>query len=328
MPPPGALYRCRVDISSILFAAGEGLRLRPLTDEAAKPALPLLDVPLGAWGLAALLRAAPPVVVNGSYRAGDLERALRRELPDGWELFDEGAEAYGTGGTVAALSDRVAGPLVVFNGDLLTDIDPGHVLDTHRSAGAGITLAVRMVETGADLRVSGTEVSGFFDRRRTSEEAGAQYLGVAVIEPDVAKRITKTVPLGLGESVFGPLAKRGWLAAHVHDGYALDVGTIDRYVQASIELLNGVAPPPPVPFPGRIVEVDGGRAYLGPHAEADAGSLGPGAVLLTGATVAEGAYVERAVVWNKEVVTPGHEVRDAVWIDDRVVTGPSARREP
>ena len=312
-----------MDIRSILFAAGEGKRLRPLTEEMAKPAVPLLDVPLGAYGLAALLRTAGPVVVNGSHRTAELEAALRGVCPDGWELYDEGAEGYGTGGTVAALADRSSGPLVVFNGDLLTDLDPAALLETHRAAGAGITLAVRTVETGADLKLSGSEVSGFVDRRRDSESAGAMYLGVAVIEPDVAKRIPKTRPLGLGESVFGPLAKRGWLAAHVHEGYALDVGTIGRYLQASNEVLNGVAPPAPVASPGEIVEVEGGRAYVGPDARVAVGSLGPDAIVLSGAEVMEGAYVERAVLWPGEVVTPGTEVRDAVWIDGRAITGTS-----
>ena len=303
-----------MDIRSILFAAGEGTRLRPLTEEMAKPAVPLLDVPLGAYGLASLLRTAGPVVVNASHRTAGLEAALRGVCPDGWELFDEGEEGFGTGGTVAALADRFGGPVVVFNGDLLTDLDPAVLLESHRAAGAGITLAVRNVETGADLKLSGTEVSGFVDRRRDATASGAMYLGVAVIEPDVANRITKTRPLGLGESVFGPLAKRGWLAAHVHDGYALDVGTIGRYLEASSDVLDGVAPPCPVPLPGEIVEVEGGCAYVGPGATVAGGSLGPGAVVLEGAEVREGAYVESAVVWPQEIVTPGTEVRDAVWI--------------
>ena len=299
--------------------------MRPLSYEVAKPAIPVLDVPVGAWGLSALLTTAPPVLVNASHRARELETALRRGFPTGWELFDEGPEGCGTGGTVAALAHRFHGPVVVYNGDLLTDLDPGAILETHRTAGAGITLAVRPVDHGADVQIKGVEVQGFVDRRVVPDAGGAQYLGVAVIEPEVALRIPKTLPLGLGENVFAPLAARGWLAAHVHDGYSLDVGTIHRYLQASFDALAGIAPPPPIPFPGRIIDVEGGRAYLGPKAKAAPGSLGPGAVLLSKALVTEGAHVERAVVWKKEVVTPGIELSDAVWIDDRAIRGPSSR---
>lgn len=306
-------------IGSILFAAGEGKRLRPLTAEVAKPAVPVLDLPLGAWGLSELLRAAPPVVVNASHQASGLEASLRGICPDGWELFYEGNEGFGTGGTVAALSERMEGPVVVYNGDLLTDLDVGALLATHEERGAGITLAVAPVSAGADVRLDGADITGFVDRRVTGAAAGAQYLGVAVIEPEVARRISKELPLGLGESVFQPLANRGWLAAFVHEGYALDVGTIERYLEASFDCLYERAPRAPRAWPGEVVEIDGGRGYIGPGAKAADGSLGPGAVLLEGSEVAQGAYVERAIVWRNEVVTPGHEVRDAVWIDDRQI---------
>ncbi|MBW3595034.1 MAG: NDP-sugar synthase [Actinobacteria bacterium] len=306
-------------IGSILFAAGEGKRLRPLTEDTAKPALPILDVPLGAWGLAALLRAAGPVVVNASHQAGGLEATLRRAHPDGWELFDEGPEGFGTGGTVAALADRMSGPVVLYNGDLLSDLDPVALLATHRTRGAGITLAVRRVERGADMRLSGDEIAGFIDRRSTPDAPGAQYLGVAVIEAEVARRIPKTRPLGLGESVFGPLAGRGWLAAHVHDGYALDVGTVNRYLQANIDVLNDVAPPPPRRPPGHIKQMNGQRAYVGEGATAADASVGGGAVLLEGSTVADGARVQHAVVWRHEVVPEDVDVNDAVWIDGRSI---------
>ncbi len=317
-----------MDIGSILFAAGEGKRLRPLTDDVAKPAVPILDVPLGAWGLSALVGAAPPVIVNASHQAAGLETALRRICPQGWDLFYEGDEGLGTGGTVAALADRMKGPVVLYNGDLLSDLDVSALLLTHQERGAGITLAVRPVSSGADLRLAGSDVTGFVDRRATDSASGGLYLGVAVIEPEVALRISKAVPLGLGESVFAPLAERGWLGAHLHEGYAVDVGTIDRFLSASRDVLAGVAPTPPVGPPGTIVEVEGGSAYVGPGAEFAEGSLGPGAVVLEGAVVAEGAYVERAVVWPNEVVTPGYDVRDAIWINDRAITGPSARRAP
>jgi mannose-1-phosphate guanylyltransferase len=307
-------------IGSILFAAGEGKRLRPLTNWTPKPAVPLLDVPLGVFGLSALLRAAPPAIVNASRHAAVLEASLSRSLPEGWELFDEGAEGFGTAGTIAALADRIDGPFMVHNGDLLTDLDLDAVLDAHLASGAGITLASRAVGRGADVLISGDLVTGFVDRRRDTSARGAQYLGVAVIEASVARTIPKHRPLGLGESVFAPLADQGLLRVHLHEGYAVDVGTIGRFLKASDDCLYGTAPPPPVDFPGRIVDVEAGKAYVGPGVVVARSSLGAGAIVLRDAFIDPGAHIQRSVVWPNEIVPEGELVRDAVWCGGRALS--------
>ena len=307
-------------MASILFAAGEGKRLRPLTNSLPKPAVPLLDVPVGLFGLAALLRTAAPVIVNASRNASTLEASLRRFLPDGWELFDEGDEGFGTAGTIAALAERIDEAIVVHNGDLLTDLDPAVVLGAHRSSGADITLAARAVGRKADVTISGDAVTGFIDRRRDSSARGAQYIGVAVIEPAVVRSIPTHRPLGLGESVFAPVADKGQIRVHLHDGYAEDVGTIGRFLKASDDCLNGSAPNPPFEFPGRVINVDSGKAYVGPGAIAVRSSLGAGAIVLRDSFVDPGAHIQRSVVWPRELVPEGELLRDAVWIGGRALS--------
>jgi NDP-sugar pyrophosphorylase family protein len=61
------------------------------------------------------------------------------------------------------------------------------------------------------------------------------------------------------------------------------------------------------------VEVEGGRAYVGPGASVLPDALGPEAIVLSGASVAEGARVERALVWPRERVPGGERVVDAIW---------------
>ena len=294
----------------MLLAAGRGKRLRPLTDGIAKPALPILDIPLAAWGLSGLCAEAAPVVVNVSHLADGVIAALQGLGFRGWEPVIEKPEAFGTAGPLASLRDRVKERIVTWNGDIVTSLRPATLLAAHRGSQAPATIAIRHVEEGADVVVRDGRVERFVDRRRENV-AGGQFLGIAVFERISLERLPEEKPAGLGETLLRALAGDGELAVHPTDGYWLDVGTADRFLQGSLDVLYERAPAPPVPIPGEIVEVEGGRAYVGPGAHADGDALGPGAIVLAGATVERGAWLEDAVVWPHEYVPAAH-FRDTV----------------
>ena len=303
--------------TGILLAAGRGERLRPLTESIPKPALPLLDVALGAWGLCNLLEAADEVVVNASYSSDVVFGAL---APYGeFTTLDEGAEPWGTGGTLAAVRDRVADTALVCNADVLTDVSAARLLDEHRRTGADATLAVSLVDTGADLAIEAGEVSGFIDRRANPGAAGARYLGMAALSAGSLVSLPGTRPVGLAESLLRPLADAGELALYVGRGYTLDVGTVARYLEASLDLVEGRAPVSPLPPPGEFVEVEGARAYLGVDVAADEESIGPGAIVLAGAVLHEQSFVSNAIVWPDEEVPAGAQVLDGVWARGELV---------
>ena len=318
-----------MEASSILFAAGRGRRLVPLSDRVPKPAVPLLDVPLGLFSLARLLHSAPPVVVNLSHLPNVAATRLlaplaQRELV---EIVVEEPEAYGTGGTLKALEDRIGERIVTCNCDLLADLEPADLLARHFSLGTPVTAAVQLVERGADFELAPTSsrATRYIDRRRRRDAAGGRFLGMAVLERDALELIPEERPAGLAESVLLALANGGALGVHAHEGYALDVGTIPRYLQASLDLLTGRAPAPPVEPPGEIVEVEGGRAYVGPGARAAPDALGPGAVLLESSELEPGARLERAVVWPGETVPGGRVVSNCVWAFGRPLTTAEAQ---
>jgi NDP-sugar pyrophosphorylase family protein len=299
-------------IGSILFAAGEGKRLRPLTYEIPKPSLPLLDVPLARYGLAALLEAAPPTLVNVSY----LGERVAEDLGDNdVEIFREEPEAFGTAGTLSAVRDRVHDPLLVANCDLLSDIDFGALLRAHGSNAASATLVVRAVKRAADFEVDEDLVTGFIDRRERPEAGGVQFLGAAVYDRDVLDLLPGKRPAGLGETLLAGLAESGRMAVHHHRGYALDVGTPQSYLQASIDLLNGSLKTD-LSFPGEIVHVDDGVSYVGTGARYAPGSIGPNTILLRDSSVSEGAFVEDSIVWPSASVPTGREVRRSIWTND------------
>ncbi|MBA2274896.1 MAG: NDP-sugar synthase [Actinobacteria bacterium] len=302
-----------VDPTCVLLAAGRGERLRPLTDGVPKPCLPLLDIPLAAWGLEALLSlGAGPIVVNTAYRAVQVVARLKPHAGAARFVIEE-PHPYGTAGTLAALRGHLGDRVLTWNADELTDLDPSELMGAHERFGAPATLAVTPVRAGADLELSGDAASVFVDRRARPSSPGARYIGAAVFDRAVLDLLPNRRPLGLAEALIGPMVARGEVAVHRHGGYALDVGTPERYLQANADLLEGTGPPPPVPLPGAIRDTEAGRSYLGPGARAAPGTLGPGAILLARATVHPGARVAHAVVWMDEEVPSGAIAERTVW---------------
>lgn len=303
-------------IASVLLAAGRGERLRPLTDRVGKAALPLLDVPLGAFGLSSLASAVPPVVVNVHHLGAPVSEALRPYASGAMEGLVEEPEPYGTAGTLAALRGRVRERVVCWNADALVDLNPRELISAHASTGAEATIAIVPVQSGADVRVEGSRVVELWDGHGSAP--GGLYIGIAVFEQEALESIGETRPVGIFEALLRPLAERGKLAVVAHPGYALDVGTPSRFLQASLDVLEGGGPRPPGGrWPGEIVEVEGGRAYIGPGARVG-GVLEPGAVVLADAVVEPGARIHRAIVWPGERVGAGTEVANAIWpLEDR-----------
>ncbi len=301
-------------IDAVLFAAGRGERLRPLTDRIPKPAVPILDVPLGAWGLHGLLVASERALINVSHLPEATLAALAPYAEeDRLEVLLEPAEPFGTAGTLRALGSRLADEVAVWNGDLLATVDIGALRQLHRSSGLPATLAVRRVKRGADLVIEGDRAVAFVDRRTDPETAGVQFLGVAVLGPEARALIPAHGAQGLGGAVIRPLAEAGELSVMIHDGYTIDVGTPHRYLQANLDVLGGRAPAPPRPWPGTIVTAGSGSAYIGPGASVAPESLGPGAIVLGGAAVETTAHIERSVVWPGLPATG--TLVDSIWCD-------------
>jgi mannose-1-phosphate guanylyltransferase len=301
-------------LTCVVFGAGRGKRMRPLSDVVPKPAIPVLDVCLGAFALTPLLMLDARIVVNASHLVSEMRRRLIEPLDDGrTELMVEEPEALGTAGTLRAVADDRSRVLTC-NGDLVTDIDVASFVESHVASGAPCSLAVVSVKAGADLEVSGAKPVRFIDRRRT-DVAGVRFIGLTVFEPEVMRLLPHHVPAGLGETLLPQLVASGDVRMHIHGGYALDIAGPRELLHVSqLALANEVRLPAPVP--GDIVEVDGGLAYLGPNARAPAHRLGPGSILLRGASVGRGSHVERSIVWENESVDGGGRLDGGVWFDD------------
>src|SRR5919204_5038616 len=138
-----------VDMKAILLAGGKGTRLRPLTVHTPKPIVPIFNRPFLYYQID-LLRQGPEiaqVILSLNYQPRRIE-----------EIFGEGEGLglrvryvvepmpLGTGGAIRYAGDSLTESVVVFNGDVLTDVDLAAVLRVPRERKAKATVVLAPVE--------------------------------------------------------------------------------------------------------------------------------------------------------------------------------------
>ncbi len=318
---------------AVILVGGEGTRLQPLTSTVPKPVVPLVDRPFMAYMLEWLARNGVADVVMA---CGVLPALVQETLGDGSQYgvrlqFVVEPEPRGTGGALR-FADEATGGLgdrfLMLNGDVLTDLDLRAQIARHEATGATATLALVPVEDPSAyglVRLAGDgAVAGFLEKPEPHEidtdliSAGAYVLERSVldlIEPDANVSIERVVwPALVGEGLYG--------VAH-RSAYWLDIGTPERYLQGTADILTGAVDTAVrarldagelAVGAGTVVAGElRGPAVVGADCNVSTGAVvGPRAVLGAGVTVGAGAVVSDAVLLDGAHVGPGATVRGAI----------------
>ena len=282
--------------AAMVLCAGLGTRLRPLTDERAKPMVPVGDRPALAHVVARVRLAVPSrIVVNVHHRPEDV---LAWAEPEHIAVSHE-RELLGTAGGVARASVLLGeGDVLVWNGDILTELDPRDLVAAHERASEAdatlATLAVRQRPAG-EGNVGFTEDGRIVRLRRESfgvEAHGGEFLGIHVVGEALRALLPEQGCL-VGD-VYLPALRRGErLDAHVTTAPFVDVGSIAQYLAANAHWLaaRGLTS---WAHPTATVNASIEGSVVGEGAIVDAPALA--------SVVWPGAHVQSAC--NRAVVTP------------------------
>jgi mannose-1-phosphate guanylyltransferase len=304
-------------MQAIVLVGGEGTRLRPLTETVPKPALTLVDRPFLAYMIEWLAgHGVDEVVLACGFLPDVLREALAGEEDRAGVAIRYVAEPEprGTAGAIRFAADQLGDELgerfLALNGDVLTDLDLSALLRAHtnpsavpypdhvgiRNSGArgGVaTIALHPVEDSSAYGLvrcgAGGGVAEFLEK--TGERVpGEVNAGMYVLERSVLDLVPPGEEVSIERDVFPRLVGDGLRGLRL-DGYWMDIGTPERYLEASWDILE------------RRVET-----RVAPTA--------PGLLVAAGAEVADGATVgPRAVLGRGCRVGAGAEVRDSVLLD-------------
>ncbi|HEY3157059.1 MAG TPA: glucose-1-phosphate adenylyltransferase family protein [Candidatus Eisenbacteria bacterium] len=349
---------------AMILAGGLGSRLCILSEKRAKPAVPfggkyrIIDFTLsncvnsGIFDVGILTQYRPLSLRDhiGIGRPWDLDR--KRGGVELLQPFRGWAETDWYRGTADAIyqnwirvEEREAEHILVLSGDHVYRMDYRPMIEAHLARGADATVAIAEVprEEARGFGVVDTDDAGWirgFLEKPAVPPSGQISMGVyvfrtaslhAVLRADTERETVHD----FGKNILPALVRDGRVLGFRHGGYWQDIGTLDSYYRANLQLLS---PDPPFPledprWPIFTPSTEFPPARLGARAQVRASIVTHGtivngtverSVLFPGAVVEEGALVRDSIVMGESWVGQQAELTQVI-LDKRVHVGPRAR---
>ena len=341
-------------MQALILAGGEGTRLRPLTSTMPKPVVPLVDRPFIAYMLEWLREHGVDDVILS---CGFMAESVRRVMGDGSALgislrYLEEPTPLGTGGALKFAEALLDERFFMLNGDVLTDMDLSAQLKQHERTGARATLALIPVEDPSAYGLVRMDPDGAvteFVEKPSPDQMDTNLInaGAYILERSVLDGMPPAgTNVSIERDVFPALVGRG-LYGYEASGYWLDIGTPDRYLQGTYDILEGKVTTEVGRRlqEARLMLVDGatveGRvvapALLAPGCTVAVRALvGDRSALGEGVTIGEGARVESSVLLagvsvgaattiRGSIIGPDVQIGDHCQIEGGVVLGAGVR---
>lgn len=303
---------------AVIMAGGQGSRLRPLTCNRPKPLVPVCNRPVMEYTIDLLRRhRIRTCLVTLHYLADEVMAYFGNGSE--WEmrlLYSVEEEPLGTAGSIKRISEYLNETFLVTSGDALTDFDLTAAVEFHRQKQAQVTMVLTRVPNPLEFGIVVTEEDGritrFLEKPSWGEVVSDTInTGIYILEPGVLERMEPRRPYDFSTELFPAMLDEGVpMYGYVAEGYWCDIGNLDQYRQAQIDMLEGRVGFSP---PGQQL---GPGIWVGPGTQLDPGArlkapllvgrncrirrdarLSDYTVVGDNCIVEEGASLERAILW-------------------------------
>ena len=278
-------------MKAFILGAGLGTRLAPLTHILPKPLVPVFQKPLIQHTMDYYIRCGvSEFIVNISCLPLMWERAFPEPTYRGCPVhFSEEEEPLDSGGGVKKIMPLVSPdePLLVHNGDILTDIPVAELLAAHKRTGNLVTLALRSLD--GKRNVGFDEATGKVTDMRHAlgvNPGTHQFAGVYIMEPSVAELFPEEDKFSI-VPIWLELIRRGKVGGVVFDWASWhEIGSPEMYLDAVLEMTS--------------------RERIHPTADIASGAdLGEDCVVGQDAVIPAGCVLDDCIVWPRTHVQHG-----------------------
>jgi NDP-sugar pyrophosphorylase family protein len=310
----------------MILAGGLSTRLYPLTKQVPKPLVPVAGEP-NAVHLIRYLKSYgfEEIAINVHYLADMIVGALGDGSDYGVKLYYlHERELLGSAGAVEQMKSFLSdGPFVVVGCDDLTDLPLDRLFAYHKEKNAIATIGLvqrdEVDQYGVVVTDGDGKITGFQEKPANgTERSKLVNTGIYAFTPEIFDHIATGVFVDFGKNVFPALQQAGeaFYGFDARGAYWCDIGTPSEYRRATNDVLTGA-----FRLPGH--EPIRNNVWLGEEAQvaSDAQILGP-SVIGDRVRVANGARIERSILWDGATIGPNAVVRDSILgIDYNVASG-------
>ncbi|HJQ28547.1 MAG TPA: NDP-sugar synthase [Rubrobacter sp.] len=322
-------------MKAMALAAGKGTRLFPLTGEIPKPMAPVVNTPIIEHIFDLLAgHGIEEVHMNVHYLADALLGAYGEESRvNGMTVYLEREdELLGTAGGVKRLADRFDDTFVVVSGDALTDVNIEKLVEFHREKRALATIALRWVYDTSEFGVVEVDEEGNiqgFQEKPSPEDAISTLAntGIYVLEPRALDYIPEGAFFDFANDVFPQFLENGErFVGYQKDFYWSDIGTLEAYRQAQYDVLSGKVG---VKIPGKkrsegLWVGEDAQIHSSAHIEGHVlvgrdAVVGRDVKLLGDVTVGTDCWIRPNATIKRSILLPGASVGDGAYLEDCIV---------
>lgn len=326
-------------MKALLLAGGKGTRLRPLTDNIPKPMVPVMGKPLLESTIMNLKKnGITEIIISTCYKSNYIK-----------DYFKDGSEfgvrikyisediPLGTGGAIKNVQRYVDDAFIIFNSDILSDINIKRLIDFHKSRKADATIAVTHVENPSQYGVieydDNKRIKSFKEKPK-GKEITSHFInaGIYIFEPKVLKEIPANKVVSIEKDTYPSLLQKGYnLYAYESNDYWMDIGNLSKYLRCHKDIMDGKCKLISsnmekfcydgniiLPYENNRISSKAkivGPCYIGKNVSIDDGALiGPYACIGDNSIVMRESRIAESILWN------GVKVRNRAKLLRTVVT--------
>ncbi|MBI3755480.1 MAG: NTP transferase domain-containing protein [Deltaproteobacteria bacterium] len=338
-------------MKAVIMAGGFGTRLRPLTNNLPKPMVPMAIKPMMEHIIELLVRCKITDLISLLYFQPEM---IESYFGDGSKFgvkmtYIGASDDLGTAGSVGNARQYLDKPFLVISSDVLTDFDLMKAVEFHKKKRAAATMILTRVENPLPFGIVVTDEAGKISRFMEKPSWGEVFsdtinTGIYILEPETLELIQPNQEFDFSKDLFPLLLeKKEPLYGYIAEGYWKDVGSLEEYRQANLDILQGKVK---VNIPGEEINKRG--VWLGKDSRVDftcnlecsvvIGSnckIGVNARIINSiignnCTVEEGAAIVSSILWDnvsvgqeavlqENVVASKSEIKEGVYLAEGAV---------